>query len=306
MGNWLSDWWYEISGQKEKDEQMKQKIKQINSARNFIFSYVKSPGFMERLQKALPYLRQYEQNPVYNYPKDRDLYDNTYEIRINPNKIYTKLDSPKGIGAYFERKTNTVYLPNKIYDENRVLEDYGNTAAHEYGHAISNSIVPQLKSISNTSRLFPELDLSSSVSTYKFKYADIFPHFRRSYSYLKLLSQMSDEDRKFYEKYPDSIYDISSLTHDANPDESYADLMALRYDLNETGIYDSRKANNIFTQEHLDKYKKLNRRNRIFDNFTDEDIIKMMNEIAQNNTSQDSQPLYAKRGDKLVSRKFND
>lgn len=66
--------------------------------------------------------------------------------------------------------------------------------------------------------------------------------------------------------------------------------MALRYMLYNNGIYDSRKADNPFTKEHLNKMKEINPEFRLFYNFDDEDIIKikMMNTVAYN-TNYDNQ-----------------
>lgn len=71
--------------------------------------------------------------------------------------------------------------------------------------------------------------------------------------------------------------------HDGSPSESYADLFLLRKKLLDSGVYDSRKANNPFTKDHLDKFIKQNKdKIRLFDNFSPEDIIWMMNNVAQN------------------------
>lgn len=298
--NNIQNWWYNLSGQKDEDE----KKRQIKQARNFVSSYAQSPGFKERLQKALKYLKQYEQNPRYNhYPKNLSYtsQDYIYGIKLNPYVIKTKYDSDDG--AYFNEQTNTVYIPDQNYDDDRVLEDYGNTAAHEYAHSLSAHITPYLEVSSNFYKTHPSFKKFDHSYKNTFNYPYIFPHFRNSKSYQQMLNIFTDpETLAGYERDPNLVYSETSTTHDASPDESYADLMALRYDLMINNIYDSRKANNIFTKEHLDKYKKLNRRNRIFDNFTDEQIIQMMNEVAQNNTL--SQNLYAKKGIKLVPKKL--
>ena len=70
--------------------------------------------------------------------------------------------------------------------------------------------------------------------------------------------------------------------HDAKPEESYADLFSFRTALFELGIYDSRDTL-PFTYDHLRKFKESGKYNRLLENFSDEDIIWMMNNIAQNN-----------------------
>lgn len=107
-------------------------------------------------------------------------------------------------------------------------------------------------------------------------YPNIFPHFRNSISYNSVLYNLPKEHQDFYEKHPEVLQNETSIGHDATPSESYADLMTFREALNRFGVYDSRKANNPFTREHLNKWKKLNKHLRLFDNFTDDQIIEMM------------------------------
>ena len=93
--------------------------------------------------------------------------------------------------------------------------------------------------------------------------------------------------------------------HDASPSESYADLFLLRKKLLDSGVYDIRKANNPFTKQHLEQFKKKNKdKIRLFDNFSDEDIIWMMNNVAQNNMNNNNQNQYAKQGGKMNILEF--
>lgn len=57
--------------------------------------------------------------------------------------------------------------------------------------------------------------------------------------------------------------------HDALPEESYADLVQMRFLANKYGIFDSKKAGQKFTEEHLKQYKKKNVPNRLLNNFSD-------------------------------------
>ena len=55
----------------------------------------------------------------------------------------------------------------------------------------------------------------------------------------------------------------------------------LRYQLNKAGIFDARTTDK-FTLDHLNKFKKnTSNKNRLFENFSDDDIIWMMNNVAQ-------------------------
>lgn len=72
--------------------------------------------------------------------------------------------------------------------------------------------------------------------------------------------------------------------HDIAPQENRADLFQLRYQMYKNGIYNSIK-DKEFTKEHLDKFKKTNGWNRLQRLYKDEDIIWLMNNIADNNTN---------------------
>lgn len=73
-------------------------------------------------------------------------------------------------------------------------------------------------------------------------------------------------------------------SHDMRRDENYADILAFRKSLYDDGIYNSLKANNPFTKKHLDKAKKKYKDYfvRPFNNFTDEELIEIMNLVAAN------------------------
>lgn len=82
--------------------------------------------------------------------------------------------------------------------------------------------------------------------------------------------------------------------HDKNPQENRADLLQLRQQLQESGLFDSTKPEE-FTEKHLEKYKKLKNssednynklHNRMFRLYDDKDIIWFMNNIAQNTNKQ--------------------
>ena len=94
--------------------------------------------------------------------------------------------------------------------------------------------------------------------------------------------------------------------HDANPSESYADLFKFRYDLYESGIFDSRTTE-LFTKDHLNKFKQskyYKKNKRLFDNFSDDNIVTMMNTVAQDNSNNQSynDVSYARSGLKLIPK----
>lgn len=71
---------------------------------------------------------------------------------------------------------------------------------------------------------------------------------------------------------------LNTEDHDRNPTELKADLDAYRYMLNKSGKYDAGKQD--FTKDHLKKSKKTFVKDRLQQNYSDEDIIWLMNNVA--------------------------
>lgn len=83
---------------------------------------------------------------------------------------------------------------------------------------------------------------------------------------------------------------LGDLKHDFEINESYSDLGALRQQLQKSGVFDSFENNNTFNQKMLDEFRKLYRKEgtpteRFLNLHTDDQIIKAINEIAENNNS---------------------
>ena len=92
------------------------------------------------------------------------------------------------------------------------------------------------------------------------------------------------------------------LVHDMEPQENRADLLQLRQQLQEAGVFDSTKRKR-FTKKDLDKYRKLmessernwdNMWNRMFRLYDDDSIIYFMNNVAKNDSDDNLQ--VAKQG----------
>lgn len=189
-------------------------------------------------------------------------------------------------------KNNAYYNPNDNTIEYGMIADF-NPLFHEFGHKIDHSIHLDKKNYPNW--LFRK-------TPFRYSYSSIYPVFYRN----KNLKSNDVEIRKS----PLQDRKQNRLEHDSQPQESYADLMNLRYHLYNSGIYDSTKANNPFTQDHIDKLKEQfdfslpenHGINRLFQNFNEKDIIEMMNTVAQNKYN-DDQLQYARKGAKLISRK---
>ncbi|AGO49454.1 structural protein [Cellulophaga phage phi4:1] len=72
--------------------------------------------------------------------------------------------------------------------------------------------------------------------------------------------------------------------HSLKPEENQSDLQAFRFILNKEGIYDARKED--FGKKHLEKAKKSFSKNRLLKNYKEEDVIWLMNNIANNFNSE--------------------
>ena len=90
-----------------------------------------------------------------------------------------------------------------------------------------------------------------------------------------------------------------------NPEEVYSRLMQIRHDagldpnkkLDIEDINSIRKDKVIKNNPHLNEY--------FMDRYSDDSLLKIFNEVAQNKQNVDSYNSYAKKGTKLIKRKFN-
>lgn len=276
------------------------KMQKAKQALDFVKSYYNSEGFSERFHNLGNILQNFSNSP-YNmnqYLPDTELRKFPLRLRSTVGDSNLKDNSNYSINDY--RITvgdmDFNYLPE--------FRDYDSVVAHELGHTVDNSIdvyqgdVKRWKDLGFLSK--EELkELSTPVEKQPLSpsYSDMYPVFRNSHAYKNFKNNYINTDKKeMYDKYNDFYYDYN---HDGNPGESYADLMQLRYDMNRLGIFDSRKKGQKFTKEHLNKFRTKDKTNyRIFDNFSDNDIIWMMNNVAQVENRKDNK-LLAKRGGKM-------
>lgn len=188
-------------------------------------------------------------------------------------KLYPKYHTPftvdnsngyhAGGGYWYNSKSNPDLRINAIlvdYDQLSNKDDgflnRESILSHELGHYVD--------------------DLLSNDNN---SYSESYPIFRQNRALKDAVEYGYPEIRKIAKNNPN---DLPYGFHDALPSESYADLMSFRNQLYRAGIYDSRKTN-PFTVKHLYQFKKINPNFRLFKYFNDEQIIRMMNEVAQNN-----------------------
>lgn len=242
----------------------------------FVNSYYKSPGFMKRLKLYIPKLIK-ENETIYGATPDINA---TYSVKVNPLRFKSiqKTDNWRWHNnAYYNNDDFTIHVGDltKYTGPNT----YDGTIAHELGHAVDNSI-DILEQPEGTLEKYP----------LPFKYSNYISTLKKNYKYqnqLHFLEKNQPENVMMWKSAPQAWpYEIF---HDYMPEEQYGDLMGFRYYLNKLGIFDSRKANSIFTKDMLNQIK--TRRdlpfevNRIINNFSDEDIIKIVNEVAYKNNT---------------------
>lgn len=261
--------------------------------KEFAVSYILSDGFKKRFENHKKDWIDYLLPEIMSYHYNPKLITKISQKRVGKTKI-VPYASEYGSGvSYKGGDQNTIFLP-------KGEEEY---LPHEFGHSIESSIVPYIEYDFIGDRKLDEIFTTKRGSLNGNPYTYSYPIFQKSKSYQAMKKAYPDfeKDRSYYYV---STEDGQYNGHDAAPSESYADLFQLRYDLNELGIFDSRTTN-IFTQDHLNKFKKskyYKRNRRIFDNFSDSDIITMMNVVAYNNQQNSQQNLYAKRGTKLIPK----
>lgn len=236
---------------------------------NYIQRYINSKSFADKYQSHF--------NRSLRFPIDID--------NVNVNYISDSSQDAMNLDRNGYYKS-----PNEIkIGTNWVGNEYGRVIAHEVGHAIDdhiaypndNAMVGDDATYSDTYKIFHknkqiERDLKALKEAYR-EQPNMF------------ITPM-DEALKYSKRFP------NSLSHDAQPRESYGDLMEFRWELYNNGIYDS-TLNTPAKMEHIKKYKdSVKYKNRLFKYYSDEDILNMLNTVAQNTTNSNNELLYAKRG----------
>lgn len=95
--------------------------------------------------------------------------------------------------------------------------------------------------------------------------------------------------------YHNNKYPSSYTNYLLDPSETYSRMNEFRYN---TKIQPTQKVDKKFLDEHRKELK-----DSRLDVYTDESLIWLFNEIAQNNTQTDNQSIYAKKGIKLISKR---
>lgn len=242
----------------------------LRSALDFVNSYYKSPGFMRRFKTTVP--KQFREQA--------DNYDEfpytTYTATLKPLQLnsvsYTRSPLEKNNGSYdWNSHDIEIGEQDKKYG-------YGTVIAHELGHALDNSI-----------NMFWTNEGETKKYKLPFSYSNYIPLLKQNYLYKSQLGylQRNQPDKVKHWKSSPQAWNYN-IFHDYMPGEQYGDLMSLRYYLNQLGIFDSRQKDAIFTEDMLEKLPDEKNRpfniNRILSGFNPDDLVRMINEVASNNT----------------------
>ena len=279
------------------------KMKEAKKARDFVVSYYNSPGFRERFHKLEKRILNEYNNSSYN-PDKLGNYTKTRILKY-PLKLKTiRGNDSIANNAYYNRDTHNIDIGNFSKSSLEKFGGYSGVTAHELAHAIDNSLILQARDSFFDD--MPELqnEYSKFHNAILGKYSGIYPIFRKSKSYVKFRNSLSDNSKRAYDVNPSFEYESN---HNGDPGESYADLMTLRNALNKAGVFDSREAGQEFKQEHLNKFRSIdNTQYRLFDNFSDDEVIWMMNNVAQNNNilKDNDYISYAEQGGKMNILEF--
>lgn len=265
-------------------------IRAAKEAINFAKLYYGSEGFNERfrnLNNATKGFLYSSYNPTASYWAEDNEWDPrpryAWSVQKTPIKFRKvgPLPSPEA-NAYYDKYYGTIF-----YGDDRTLQrGYSKTwdeiMGHEAGHALDYAIKPM------NNYLRGELD--NYNGGYGYTYSNLYPIFRKSKSYQKvrnLMYNIDEQHGRLYDQDPSYGKYLTTdpeLFHDAMPSESYADLFQLRKMLYDQKIFDSTRKGIKFTKQDFEKFKKNNHRIRLQDNFSDEDIIWMINNVANNTT----------------------
>lgn len=221
--------------------------------KEFTLNYINSPKYKERLTKQgyknieseiLERAKRVESTKMYNQSG----------VPSIPQQVYKDIigEPYSTIGSIYNTESNNLIIDDLTDKQNlKYVDDElqgsklpkNSVIAHELGHA--------------------ELNLGANENRLNNKdYQEL----------LKRQKNYKDLDRKIISR------SEKDLSHDMKPTENKADLNALRYELKKSNIYDAGKEN--FKKEHLKKLKDSFIKRRLLKNYKEEDLIWLMNNIA--------------------------
>ncbi len=226
------------------------------SSKNFLLDYIKSDSYRDKLEKSNYKDVDSEIERRYNNLK----YTNVKHInkpgdflkKFKKNNLFkgSEFVKPENLDKYGE-----IILDYKQHSSDPSIKDYPieDILSHEYSHALMNSKAggykPQYRKDSVTDFISSDLLNESDAKD--------------------IATRIIDTD--------------DSDMHDLSTNEKKADLDAFKFILNRDGVYDARKE--IFTKKHLKESEDSFIKKRLLKNFSEKDLIYLMNKIANINKS---------------------
>lgn len=238
----------------------------------FFKSYIQSPKYRERL------VTQDYKNP-----------ESIIQQRLARLKDLRVVDATTELGSHYNSINHVIYSDPKSVKEEGFNAKDDEILAHEFSHGISaNGPTPQMKDMLPGSTMYDLLNNQGSI---------LNPNEARQLEGRNRLNVYNELGKKLI--YTDPREELADQYHDRFGFESKADIDTLRYMMFRDKIYDT--GTQDFNQEILNKIKEKYKDNsilkRMIKNFSDENLIYLMNNIAKTNNSENK--MVAKRGGKF-------
>lgn len=245
----------------------------LDKTKEFTLEYIDSPKYRERLEKE-----GYKNiDAIIKERRDKVTLATTINQEGKPNvleQFWNKLNNTPDStqGSAYNYDTNTIIMDNKTDTANKITRGIGyqGVKAHELGHA---ELAGAKLNKKDTDELFNRL------KDYK---VGTNPAVKDDFSL---------EEREIIKKKAEKN-DFRTLEHSYRPEENKSDLNALRFLLKQAGIYDAGKED--FKKSHLDKLKSNFIKDRLLENYKEDDLIWLMNNVAQQNNK--TTDYYAQQG----------
>jgi len=242
---------------------------EVLTPEQFTIDYINSPKYKERL------INSGYKNPNQVIKNRANEVNGVQIIDQNgkPNVFEKTWLKMQGVpystdGSQYHSEINTIVMDNITDKAKKELDKigYNSVKAHELGHS-------ELKGAPLNRK--DQDELFDRLKAYKF---DV---------------DLTKEDINDIKNRAKGEY--NNVHHDLRPQENKSDLNGLRFLLKKEGIYDAGKEN--FTKEHLKKVKNNFFKKRLQENYTDENLIWLMNNVAQN---EDEGLIYVQNGGEIV------
>jgi len=265
---------------KKETKQVLNDLQEIKNAKKFLTDYTKSPKFKERainsgygvadeLDKYYSNPESVLYNPDYVNPLQKEIDSRVKGIKdVNVKFDYIKDRDPATTQSSYQQGKNIKIRPNtdkalalRAGDKSYYYDTPG-TIAHEISHKIQQEsnvnwdTTGPVNYIGGLNQKETKMLMSNHIGLYGVKNRD------------EILKSKDN---------PDRAYD---LPHDMRASEMKSDIDAFRYELFKQGIYDAGKQD--FEPQHLKKAKPSFIKDRLQKSYSDEDLIELMNKIAQN------------------------